>query len=301
MNLDRRRFLRKFGKGLGGIALADLLGTDAIAAAVRSGAAPLAPPDVTPGVIPGGHFAAKAKRIIYLFQAGGPSQLDLFDRKPLLIERHGTQLPDEVRAGQRLTGMSAHQSSMPLVGSPFKFRQHGESGAWLSELLPHTAQIADELCVIRSMHTEAINHGPAVTFLQTGSQFPGRPSMGAWLDYGLGSENPNLPAFVVMVTQGTGGQPLYDRLWGSGFLPTQYQGVKFRSVGDPVLFLKDPKGFRREDRRVFLDALAEESRSRKWLARVLISFLRNTFSRESACSPSRPEKSLLGWAWMPRS
>lgn len=185
------------------------------------------------------------------------SQLDLFDHKPLLNEKHGTELPEEVRQGQRLTSMSGNQSSLPLVGSPFKFGQHGESGTWLSELLPHTASIADDICVVRSMFTEAINHGPGVTFMQTGSQFPGRPSMGAWLDYGLGTENEDLPAFVVMVTKDKGGQPLVSRLWGSGFLPSKHQGVRFRSGKDPVLYLSNPEGIDATSRRSAMDALGK--------------------------------------------
>ena len=203
------------------------------------------------------HHAPKAKRVIFLFQAGGPSQMDLYDHKPLLNEMQGKELPDEVRKGQRLTGMSGAQASLPLVGSPFKFKQHGDSGAWFSDLVPNMAEIADDLCFVKSMHTEAINHGPGVTFIQTGSQFPGRPSMGAWLDYGLGSENENLPSFVVLVTKEKGGQPLVSRLWGSGFLPSKHQGVRFRSGADPVLYLKDPSGLGRESKRKMLDALNE--------------------------------------------
>ncbi len=209
------------------------------------------------GVLSALHHAPKAKRVIFLFQSGAPSQLDLFDHKPLLNEKHGTELPDEVRQGQRLTSMSGNQSSLPLVGSPFKFSQHGESGTWLSELLPHTASIADDICVVRSMYTEAINHGPGVTFMQTGSQFPGRPSMGAWLDYGLGTENEDLPAFVVMVTKDKGGQPLVSRLWGSGFLPSKHQGVRFRSGKDPVLYLSNPEGIDATSRRSAMDALGK--------------------------------------------
>ena len=210
------------------------------------------------GGLPGlPHFASKAKRVIWLFQSGGPSQLETYDPKPGLAKLRGQDLPESVRKGQRLTTMTASQSSFPLVESAFKFQQHGASGAWLSELLPHTAKIADDICIVRSMHTDAINHDPAVTFLQTGAQIAGRPSVGAWLSYGLGSESTNLPSFVVMVTQGAGGQPLYDRLWGSGFLPTRYQGVKFRSVGDPVLYLSNPEGFSRGQRRSFLDALGK--------------------------------------------
>lgn len=199
----------------------------------------------------------KAKRIIYLFQSGGPSQLESFDYKPELVKHANKDLPESVRMGQRLTAMSATQLAFPMVPSKFGFKQHGQSGAWVSELLPHTAKIVDDLCIVKSMHTEAINHDPAVTFLQTGSQIAGRPSFGAWISYGLGAETQELPAFCVMISPGSGGggQPLYDRLWGSGFLPTRYQGVKFRSVGDPVLYLSDPPGFTRDDRRAYLDGL----------------------------------------------
>eukprot|EP01035_Chromulina_nebulosa_P001688 gene1688-2279_t len=190
LQMSRRECLNRLALGLGGLALADLLGRDAAAATTPTSLSPEALTTALP------HFAPKAKRIIYLFQSGGPSQLDLFDYKPLLNQRHGEQLPDSVRGGQRLTGMSGNQSSIPIAGSPFKFSQHGRSGAWFSDLLPHTAKIADDLCIIRSMHTESINHGPGVTFMQTGSQIPGRPSFGSWLDYGLGSANENLPSFV---------------------------------------------------------------------------------------------------------
>jgi hypothetical protein len=209
------------------------------------------------------HFPPKAKRIIYLFQSGAPSQMELFDYKPRLVEFRGTELPDSIRMGQRLTGMTSTQSTFPVAPSLFQFAQHGNSGAWVSELMPHTAKIADQLCFIKSMHTEAINHDPAVTFFQTGAQLAGRPSIGAWLSYGLGSENKDLPAFVVMISQGTGNpndQPLYDRLWGSGFLPTKYQGVKFRSLGDPVLYLSNPPGFAPDDRRRFIDDLGQLNR-----------------------------------------
>ncbi|MGH9631924.1 MAG: DUF1501 domain-containing protein, partial [Bryobacteraceae bacterium] len=205
------------------------------------------------------HFPPRAKRVIYLFQSGGPSQMELFDYKPRLEEFSGSELPDSVRQGQRLTGMSATQSTFPVVPSRFRFAQHGSSGAWVSELMPHTAKIADQLTFVKSLHTEAINHDPAVTFFQTGFQIAGRPSIGSWLVYGLGSETRDLPGFVVMISPGSGGggQPLYDRLWGSGFLPTRFQGVKLRSVGDPVLYLKNPPGFTKSDRRVYLDALGE--------------------------------------------
>ena len=242
IGLTRRDMLQRIGMGFGAIALANL--TDLQRVDARTG-----------GVLTQRQHAPKAKRVIFLFQAGAPSQVDLFDHKPLLKEKQGTQLPDEVRMGQRLTGMSGNQSSLPLVGSPFHFKQHGKSGAWLSDLLPHTAKVVDQLCFIRSLHTEAINHGPAVTFIQTGSQFPGRPSMGAWLDYGLGTENDDLPAFVVMITKNKGGQPLVSRLWGSGFLPASHQAVRFRAGKDPVLYLGNPPGIDRNSKRAMLDAL----------------------------------------------
>lgn len=205
----------------------------------------------------------KAKRVIYLFQHGGPSQLDLFDWKPDLAKARGKELPDSVRQGQRLTGMTAFQASFPTAPTIFKFAQHGQSGAWLSDLLPHTAKIADELCFMKSLHTEAINHDPAVTFFQTGFQLAGRPSIGSWLAYGLGSENKDLPSFVVMISQGRGNsQALADRMWGSGFLPTKYQGVKFRSGKDPVLYLSNPDGYGAEPRRRFLDDLGKLNQMR---------------------------------------
>lgn len=247
-HLTRRHFFGRTATGLGIAALAELLQGK----------------ERTPtGGLPGlPHFAPKAKRVIYLFQSGGPSQMELFDYKPRLKDFQGGDLPESVRQGQRLTGMSATQSAFPIVPSAFAFARHGKSGAWVSELLPHTARIADQLTFVKSVHTEAINHDPAVTFLQTGSQIAGRPSMGSWLAYGLGAETQDLPAFVVMISpgKGGGGQPLYDRLWGSGFLPTRYQGVKFRSVGDPVLYLSNPHGFDSEDRRVYLNALGELNR-----------------------------------------
>lgn len=213
--------------------------------------------DPNRGILGKPHFAPRAKRVIYLFQSGGPSQMELFDYKPLLNERHGEELPESVRGEQRLTGMSGNQSSLPMIGSPFSFNQYGESGLWVSDLMPYTAQIADELCLIRSLHTEAINHDPAITFFQTGSQIAGRPSMGAWLNYGLGSDNENLPAFVVLITKDKGGQPLYARLWGNGFLPAQHQGIQFRSGQDPVLYLNNPAGINTTSRRKLLDRLRE--------------------------------------------
>lgn len=242
---SRRGFLNNFGMGLGGIALANMMTpTSATAAPIVKSST-------------GMHLPGKAKRVIYMFQSGGPAQMDLHDHKPLLNAKHGTELPAEIRKGQRLTAMSGNQASLPLAGTPFKFQQHGQSGQTMSELLPFTSEIADDICVIKSMHTEAINHGPGVTMMQTGSQFPGRPSMGAWLSYGLGSENENLPSFVVMVTKGKGGQPLVSRLWGSGFLPSEHQGVRFRSGKDPVLYLSNPNGITRKSRRGMLDALSK--------------------------------------------
>jgi hypothetical protein len=248
--LSRRDFLNRFGLGVGGMALTHLLNP------ARGFAGPI--PGVgsaTAGILSTPHFAPKARRIIYLFMAGGPSQLETFDYKPLLNERNGEDLPDSVRMGQRLTGMSGNQSVLPLAGSIFPFRQHGASGAWVSDLLPHTAGIVDRLCIVRSLYTEAINHDPAITFLQTGSQLSGRPSMGAWLNYGLGSDNENLPAFVVLITPGKVDQPLYSRLWGSGFLPARHQGVQFRGGNDPVLYLNDPDGLPAGGRRLMLDRL----------------------------------------------
>jgi hypothetical protein len=246
-DLTRRKFLNQFGMGLGGVALAGLLNP------VRS----FAGESTASGVLGASHFAPKAKRVIYLFMAGGPSQLETFDFKPLLNERNGENLPDSVRQGQRLTGMSGNQAILPLAGSIFKFNQHGQNGAWVSELLPHTAKVIDELCVVRSLYTEAINHDPAITFLQTGSQLSGRPSIGSWLHYGLGTDNENLPSFVVLITKGKGGQPLYSRLWGSGFLPSKYQGVQFRSGAEPVLYLNNPDGISDANRRVLLDGLRD--------------------------------------------
>jgi uncharacterized protein (DUF1501 family) len=239
--LDRRQFLNRSGLSLGGVALASLL-SDASAKT---------------------HFAPRAKRIIYLFMHGGPSQLDLFDHKPELKNLHGQELPASVRGNQRLTGMTSGQKSLPVTSSLFRFARHGESGAWISELLPHTARIVDELCIIRSMHTEAINHDPAVTYLQTGHQQPGRPSFGAWLSYGLGAESSDLPAFVVMVSRGSAARPadpLYARLWGSGFLPSNHQGVALAGSGDPVLYLSNPAGIDEATRRDQLDVVAALNR-----------------------------------------
>jgi hypothetical protein len=249
VELSRRDFFGRFACGLGAAALATLFAKDGLAATSDK--------NILQGILSQPHIPPRAKRIIYLFQSGGPSQLDLFDYKPLLNQMNGQDLPESVRRGQRLTGMSANQSSLPLAGSLFKFQQHGRSGAWMSELLPHTATVSDDLCLIRSLHTEAINHDPAITFFQTGSQQAGRPSMGSWISYGLGSLNENLPAFCVLISKTGIDQPLYSRLWGNGFLPSVHQGVQFRSGKDPVLYLNNPAGISSESRRKMLDRLAE--------------------------------------------
>ena len=244
--LTRRSFLGLSSTCLGAAALNSLLNESAIG---QNSGAPLSG-------MP--HFAPKAKRVIYLFQSGGPSQHELWDYKPKLVDMVGNDLPPSVRGNQRVTAMTSGQLRFPIVPSLYKFDQHGESGAWVSELMPHTAKIVDDLAFIKSMHTEAINHDPGITFFQTGAQLAGRPSIGAWLDYGLGSMNEDLPSFVAMVSigSGNGGQPLYDRLWGSGFLPTKHQGVKFLASGDPVLYLSNPPGVQSQTRRRFLDDLA---------------------------------------------
>lgn len=240
--MTRRSLLGRTSTGLGAAALASLLSRDLSASSPSAGT----------------HHPAKAKRVIWLFQSGAPSQLDLFDYKPRLAEFHKQELPASIRMGQRLTGMTSGQASFPVAASKFKFAQYGQSGMWLSEMLPQTSRIVDEICLIRSMYTEAINHDPAITFIQTGSQLPGRPSFGSWVDYGLGSTNENLPAFVVMISKSnTKGQGLLARLWGSGFLPSEHQGVKLRGVGDPVLYLSDPEGIDRQSRRDMLDSLSQ--------------------------------------------
>ena len=248
----RRHFLSNSATGLGAVALASMLDGDK-----TLGVAPIEAPKGVAGVLTEPHHTPRAKRVIYLFQSGGPSQLDLFDYKPKLKEQHGQPLPDSIRNGQRLTGMSGNQAILPLAQSIFDFKQYGPSGAWISELLPYTAKVADKLCIIKSMYTQAINHDPAITFLQTGSEMAGRPSIGAWMSYGLGTENENLPAFVVLVTKDKSGQPLYQRLWGSGFLPSRYQGVQLRAGADPVLYLNDPDGVSRAQRRSMLDLTKE--------------------------------------------
>jgi len=249
-NYSRRDFFKRTSLGLGAIGLSSLLNPGMLNAESTASA-----PSAPKGILGRPHFRPRVKRVIYLFQSGGPSQLDLFDYKPLLNERNREELPESVRKGQRLTGMTSGQASFPLAGSIFNFKQHGTSGAWISDLLPHTAGVADELCFIKSMFTEAINHDPAITFLQTGAQLSGRPAMGSWLDYGLGSDNENLPSFVVLVTKDKRGQPLYARLWGNGFLPSKHQGVQFRSGKDPVLYLNNPPGIENDDRRRQLDHL----------------------------------------------
>jgi len=245
--LNRRVFLRNGAAALSATALAGLLPQQA-----QAGLGQTFP-----------NFPAKAKRVIYLFQSGAPSQMDLFDPKPLMEKQRGKDLPDSVRQGQRLTTMTSGQKTFPIAPSIFKFAKRGKSGQWMSDVLPYLSKEADELCFIKSMHTEAINHDPAITFCQTGHQLAGRPSIGSWLSYGLGTENTDLPAYVVMTSWGTGrpnDQPLYDRLWGAGFLPTQHQGVKFRNSGDPVLYLSDPKGINRKMRRDMLDEIAKLNR-----------------------------------------
>ena len=251
INNNRRHFLKKAGLGIGGLALASMM--DPFTMFSKSSS-------INPTGLDLPHFAPKAKRVIYLFQSGGPSQLDLFDYKPKLNEMRGQDLPDSIRMGQRLTGMTSGQDSFPLVGSNFNFKQYGESRAWVSDLMPYTAKIVDELCFIKSMHTDAINHDPAITFFQTGSQQSGRPSIGSWMSYGLGSLNNNLPTFSVLLSRGTGrpfSQPLYSRLWGNGFLSSLHQGVQFRSGKDPVLYLNDPDGMTRSERRKMLDVISE--------------------------------------------
>ncbi|MEZ0326662.1 MAG: DUF1501 domain-containing protein [Fimbriimonas sp.] len=256
---NRRTFLK--GSGVGLAALAGILSGEGFAArpdGKRFGGLPGVP-----------HFAPKAKRVIYLFQSGAPSQMELFDPKPELEKQRGQDLPSSIRMGQRLTGMTSGQKTFPVAPSVYKFNTHGQSGMQLSELLPHLGSVADELCLIRTMFTDAINHDPAVTFFQTGHQLAGRPSMGSWLSYGLGTMSNDLPAYVVLTSIGSGrkdDQPLYDRLWGSGFVPTQHQGVKFRNTGDPVLFLSDPHGIDRGTRRDMLDDLMGLNKIKKTIS-----------------------------------
>ena len=252
LGINRRHFLSRMSLGIGSTALASLL-PGCLSSA----------PDTVMSSEKMSHFAPKAKRVIYLFQSGGPAQMDLFDYKPELQNMHGQELPGSIRMGQRLTGMTAFQNSFPLASSYFSFKQYGQSGAWVSELMPYTSQVVDDLTFIKSMHTEAINHDPAITFFQTGSQQPGRPSMGAWLSYGLGSENENLPTFCVLLSRGLQRpQPIYSRLWGAGFLASMHQGVQFRSGSSPVLYLENPPGINLKDRRRALDHLASLNEKR---------------------------------------
>lgn len=248
LNHNRRKFLSRLSLGIGSVALGSLLIPDLLSG--KEGAE-----DALMRALP--HFAPKAKRIIYLFQNGAPSQLETFDYKPLLTKNFGQELPDSIRAGQRLTGMTAGQTSFPLVGSYFGFNQYGESRAWISSLFPHISSVVDDLLIVKSMHTEAINHDPALTFFQTGAQVGNRPSMGSWLSYGLGSENANLPAFCVLLSRGKGnGQGVYSKLWSNGFLDATHQGVQFSNSEDPVLYLSDPDGMSRDQRRKMIDQIA---------------------------------------------
>lgn len=246
--MTRRQLLGRAGIGLGSVALGSLLGNDSLADTASEAFA-----------LP--HFSPKVKRIIYLFQNGAPSHVDLFDYKPKLQELHGTQIPDEVVGGKRFSTMTGGQTARPCLAPITKFAQRGESGTWIAEdFLPHMAEIVDQMCFIKSMHTTQVNHAPAITFFLTGAEMAGRPSMGAWLTYGLGSETQELPSFVVMTSrdkEASCGQIFYDFYWGSGFLPSKYQGVKFRGSGDPVLYLSNPNGISREMRRGLLDDLAQ--------------------------------------------
>ncbi len=246
LNMNRRRFLSRLSLGIGSAALGSLMIPNMFGSKEEEALITGLP-----------HFAPKAKRIIYLFQNGAPSQLDLFDYKPKLEEMFGQDLPASIRMGQRLTGMTANQTKFPLAASAFKFNQYGQSRAWISELMPHTASVVDDLCIIKSMYTEAINHDPALTFFQTGAQVGNRPSMGSWLSYGLGSENQNLPAFCVLLSRGKGnGQGVYSKLWSNGFLDSIHQGVQFSSGENPVLYLNNPESINKDDRRNMLDKIA---------------------------------------------
>src|SRR5688500_15544505 len=254
----RRYFFGRMAAGIGTAALGSLLNPQIFAA---DASAPLAAdPLQSLGQMKVLHHAPKAKRVIWLFMADGPSQLDLWDYKPKLQEYFDKDLPDSVRMGQRITTMTSGQARLPVAPSVFKFAQHGQHGAWVSELLPHMASIVDDIAIVRTVNTEAINHDPAITYIQTGSQLPGRPSLGAWLSYGIGSPGQELPAFVVLHSKWTSkaaSQALFSRLWGAGFLPARHQGVALRSAGDPVLYLSNPTGVSGEIRRKMLDGLAE--------------------------------------------
>ena len=247
---SRRGFLKTATLGFGSLALGSLLNSSSSMAA---GAISKPAQSALNGVLGSGHFPGKAKRVIYLFQSGGPSQLESYDYKPILAKWHGQEIPDSIKSTQRNSGMVAGQSSFPLVQSIYDFKQYGHAGAWVSELFPYTASIVDDLCIINSMYTEAINHEPAVMMMQTGSQQGGRPSIGSWLSYGLGTDNENLPSFVVMISKAGGAQPLTSAAWGNGFLPSHHQGVQFRSGSEPVLYLKNPYGVHETDRREHLD------------------------------------------------
>ena len=289
LGLTRRLFFERLGMGAAAFAALGAGGVERLARAATgalgaagsgalgaagagtgglgaAGVPAIAPGRSAVGGLPGvPHFAPRARRVIFLHQSGAPSQLDLFDYKPHLEKVHDSDLPDSVRQGQRLTGMSSGQARFPVTRSYFKFAQHGSNGMWVSQLLPHTARIVDRLCFIRSMHTEAINHDPGITFFQTGAQQPGRPCLGSWMSWGLGSENRDLPAFVVLLSVGTGNtndQPLFSRLWSAGFLPSCHQGVQLRSLGDPVVYLNNPPGVDPASRRRFLDTLGALNRER---------------------------------------
>jgi len=287
--LARRDFLKQTAGGLGAVALGSLLSS------YRTGNLEQQIMNALPRIAP------KAKRAVYLFMSGGPSQFETFDYKPKLKSLYGQGLPDSVRKGQRLTGMSANQAILPVIPSLYDFKQHGKSQTWVSELLPYTAQVIDELCVIKSVFTEQINHDPAITFFQTGHQLPGRPSIGAWLSYGLGSENKNLPAFIVLVSKNANkDQPLYARLWGNGFLPSQHQGVQFRSGKDPVLFLNNPEGYDAEDRNNMLGYLKKlnELQNETWgdpevearMAQYELAFRMQTSVPEVMDTSNEPEE-----------
>jgi hypothetical protein len=253
MEITRRHFFSRSSTGIGIAALGSLLAQDGFASESS-----------TTGGLPGlPHFPPKAKRVVFLHQSGGPSQMDLFDYKPALNKLAGTELPDSIRHGQRITGMTSGQTSLPVARSIFEFKQRGQCGAWVSELLPNIAKIVDDITIVKTVNTDAINHDPAITFIQSGSQQPGRPSMGSWVSYGLGSVNRNLPAFVVMLSQAqslNADQPLFSRLWGSGFLPSNHQGVRFRAGSNPVLYLDNAPGIDQSTRRDMLDAAAKLNR-----------------------------------------
>lgn len=252
--INRRHLLRLGARGLGALGLASLMRPEILQATVSKDGM---------GALNAPHFKPKAKRVIYLFFSGGPSHIDMYDYKPALRKIHGIELPESIRNGQRLTTMTSGQNSFPCVAPMFEFNRHGKHGTYVSELLPNIAGIVDDITIVKSLHTEAINHDPAITYINTGTQILGRPSLGSWVSYGLGSPNRNLPSYVVMISKGRGqSQALYSRLWGSGFLPSQHQGVKFRSAGEPVLYLNNPPGVSRESRRAMLDSIATINQAR---------------------------------------